>query len=1459
MAGTLATKTTRRTISPYDLSTNDNPGAVISQPLLNGRNYDEWAQNLRVSLSARKKFAFIDGTIPKPPIDSTDYEDWMANNHLLVTWIKLTIESKLRSNISHKEEAKDLWDHIKRRFALKSGARYQQLRASLANCRQSGSSVEDYFGRLTKIWDSMAECLTVSSCKCGKCDCNLMEAQEKERDIIRVHDFLFGLDDATHGPVRSQICAQIPIPDLDTVYQTIVQNETVQNNSHKEPPAVLSFAAQTPANSTSSSNSRQSNQSYDGSRQGNSNNNGSRPPRYVNPDANTTCTACGRLGHRATGCFRVIGYPEWWGTRPRNRNNVQGGQTTTSSTESTNPTQANSSQISTSPTHIKVNSALTEIDRQGLAGITDAQWHTLVTLINSQKTRSDTRLSGKIDEPLWILDTGATHHMTGRLDLLKNIRPVAPVPVTLPAGANVLSNQQGTIQLTSHIHLKNVYYVDGFHTNLISFGQLLTDQSLVGQVTDRLVILQDRTTRTLIGAGERESEGLYHFRGIETVTAFQTTTTDEGVLWHRRLGHPSSRVVDLLPDIRLKPSSKLSLSNCDVCFRSKQTRNPFPESNNKASTSFELIHCDLWGPYRTAAFCGSRYFLTIVDDYSRALWLYLLPDKTEVSARLQEFIALVKRQFNCNIKTIRSDNGTEFMCLTKYFRKEGIIHETSCVGTPQQNGRVERKHRHILNVARALRFQAGLPIEFWAECALTACYLINRTPTKILNDKTPFELLFGRAPVLDQIRVFGCLCYAHNLNHHGDKFTSRSRRCVFLGYPYGKKGWRLYDIEKEEIFNSRDVMFQEDTFPYLQTKTDLEPKTVAVTSNPTLLDDDEHEPIIPTNQTTTTETTDPAPTPQNSEQLGRGCRIKKTSTKLADYVTDTPASANTVSPRTVSINTVTINTLTTTAPTATSGTDHPLSNYHIYDRFSPSHRSYLVALSIATEPRSYREAMQDKLWKEAMRLEISALELNDTWEIQELPPGKIALGCKWVFRIKLKADGTLERYKARLVVLGNNQIEGIDYGETFAPVAKMTTVRIFLDIAAKQNYEVHQMDVHNAFLHGDLDEEVYIKLPPGFRSDSEKRVCRLRKSLYGLKQAPRCWFAKLTNALRAFGFLQSRSDYSLFVYNKNGNTLRVLVYVDDLIIAGNSSSSIEDFKTYLSTCFHMKDLGILKYFLGIEVARSPDGFYLCQRKYCLDIITEVGMLGCKPAGFPLDQRHQLDNETGLLLPDPGRYRRLVGRLVYLASTRPDLAFSIHVLTQYMQTPRTEHWEAAIHVIRYLKGSIGQGIMLRAASPIHVTGWSDSDWAGCSASRRSVTGWIAQIGTSIVSWKSQKQDTVSLSSTEAEYRAMTEILKELLWIKGLLLDFGINHTEPMTLRCDNQSAIYLSSNPVFHERTKHVEAECHFIRDFIIKGTISTKHVSSKEQLADILTKALGRKEFDIFLYKLGIRDLYAPT
>ena len=267
-------------------------------------------------------------------------------------------------------------------------------------------------------------------------------------------------------------------------------------------------------------------------------------------------------------------------------------------------------------------------------------------------------------------------------------------------------------------------------------------------------------------------------------------------------------------------SSDVLNKACDVCLRAKQTRSPFPTSINKTTRVFELVHSDLWGPYRSVSHSGARYFLTIVDDYSRSVWVHLLNDKTEAPTCLKNFFVMVNTQFQTNVQSFRSDNGTEFMSLTGYFHQHGILHETSCVGTPQQNGRAERKHRHILNVARALHFQANLPIEFWGECILTAGYLINRTPSSVLQGLTPHEKLYQKAPEYEHLRVFGSLCYAHNQFRKGNKFASRSRKCVFVGYPYGKKGWRLYDMEKEEFFISRDVIFYEDQFPFAQQLTD---------------------------------------------------------------------------------------------------------------------------------------------------------------------------------------------------------------------------------------------------------------------------------------------------------------------------------------------------------------------------------------------------------------------------------------------------------------------------------------------------------------------------------------------------------------------------------------------------------------------------------------------------------------
>ncbi|XP_035539660.1 uncharacterized mitochondrial protein AtMg00810-like [Juglans regia] len=390
--------------------------------------------------------------------------------------------------------------------------------------------------------------------------------------------------------------------------------------------------------------------------------------------------------------------------------------------------------------------------------------------------------------------------------------------------------------------------------------------------------------------------------------------------------------------------------------------------------------------------------------------------------------------------------------------------------------------------------------------------------------------------------------------------------------------------------------------------------------------------------------------------------------------------------------------------------------------------------------------------------EIDALQLNNTWDIVNLPIGKKAIGSKWVYRLKYNSDGSIERHKARLVAKGQNS----------------------LAIAAIKGWSLHQFDVNNAFLHGELHEEVYMKMPPGYSIPNKEKVCKLKKSLYGLKQASRQWYAKFSSSLLQYGFNQSRADYTLFTKGSGPSFIALLVYVDDIIVATNDLKDVSDLKEFLATKFKIKDLGCLKYFLGLEVARNPTGIQICQRKYTLDILNDAGLLGCKPSLIPMDPNIKLCKDEGQLLDDPSEYRRMVGRLLYLTITRPDLSYSVNILSQYMSSPRVPHLNAAYKVLRYLKKSPGQGLFFPSSSSYHLTVYCDSDWASCPDTRRSTTGYCVFLGHSLVSWKCKKQTTVSRSSAEAEYRSMASASCEIIWIKYLLADLQVPHFQPATL-------------------------------------------------------------------------------
>lgn len=379
-----------------------------------------------------------------------------------------------------------------------------------------------------------------------------------------------------------------------------------------------------------------------------------------------------------------------------------------------------------------------------MVNLTPKQIQTLMNLINNENNNGD-RMTGELCDIAWIIDTGVSHHITGALSCLSNVREVSGRPVGLPNGNTAYATETGDVYLAPYLVLRDVLFVPEFNCSLISVSHLVSDNQCTVQFTPSLCAIHDLPSGTLIGAGERRG-GLYFFRKVAVAHVVGDSDLSLFDLWHQRLGHPSEKVVKMLPAVRSSSLRKKLSKVCDICPMAKQTRDSFPVSLNKASRVFELVHCDLWGPYSVPSSCGATYFLTLVDDYSRAVWVSLLHNKTEVYQHFISFCAMVRRQFDTDVKVVGSDNGTEFNCLHDFFTANGILFQTSCTGTPHQNGRVERKHQHILNVSRSLMFQASLPIDFWGECVLAGVHIINRTPSGVLGNITPYEMLFGHAP-----------------------------------------------------------------------------------------------------------------------------------------------------------------------------------------------------------------------------------------------------------------------------------------------------------------------------------------------------------------------------------------------------------------------------------------------------------------------------------------------------------------------------------------------------------------------------------------------------------------------------------------------------------------------------------------------------------------------------------------
>jgi hypothetical protein len=502
--------------------------------------------------------------------------------------------------------------------------------------------------------------------------------------------------------------------------------------------------------------------------------------------------------------------------------------------------------------------------------------------------------------------------------------------------------------------------------------------------------------------------------------------------------------------------------------------------------------------------------------------------------------------------------------------------------------------------------------------------------------------------------------------------------------------------------------------------------------------------------------------------------------------------------------------------------------------------------------------MQSLDWKIAMDTEFLALQQNKTWSLVHPKQAQNLIDCKWVFKVKRKADGSIDRYKARLVAKGFKQRYGLDYEDTFSPVVKAATIRLILSIAVSRGWILRQLDVQNAFLHGVLEEEVFMRQPPGYEDKARPEyVCKLNKSLYGLKQAPRAWYSRLSAKLLQLGFSASKGDTSLFFYSKGPVTIYLLVYMDDIIVASSSQSAVDAMLKDLRAEFPLKDLGELNYFLGIEVNKIQNGILLSQEKYTRDILGKVGMSQCKPASTPLLVSEKLSRVNGTPLDANGatKYRSVVGALQYVTLTRPDIVLAVNKVCQFLHNPTDVHWTAVKRILRYLGGTLGVGIKICNSSSLLVSAFSDADWGGCPDDRRSTGGFAVFLGSNLVSWSAKKQATVSRSSTESEYKSLANATAEIIWVQSILRELGVPQEKAPCLWCDNLGATYLSANPVFHARTKHIEIDYHFVRERMAKKMLDIRIISTNDQLADGFTKPLGAKQMELFRYNLNLTKL----
>ncbi|GJT14178.1 retrovirus-related pol polyprotein from transposon TNT 1-94 [Tanacetum coccineum] len=854
--------------------------------------------------------------------------------------------------------------------------------------------------------------------------------------------------------------------------------------------------------------------------------------------------------------------------------------------------------------------------------------------------------------------------------------------------------------------------------------------------------------------------------------------------------------------VRNLPKLKFDQHFCDACKIGKQAHASHKAKNVVSTTRcLELLHMDLFGPSAVRSYGGNRYTLVIVDDYSRYTWTRFLKDKTKAFDQFEIFSRKIQNQLGCSIVSIRTDHGKEFdneVQFGEFCNTNGITHNFSAPRTPQSNGMVERKNRTLQEMSRTMLNEQSLPQKFWCNAIDTSTYILNRILIRAILGKTPYELLRGRKPTLDYFRVFGSKCFILNTKDYLTKFDPKSYEGVFLGYSQNSKAYIILNKHTRKVEESLNVTFDETPPPFKTSP---------------LVDDDLDE-----------------------EEAIKVTEKKNLENDIVDETLEVDEIINIKESR-----------------------NHPLENVigNLNQRTLRSqaqNQSNFFCFISTIEPKNVNEALGDESWIVAMQEELNQFVANDVWELVPQPRNMTIIGTKWVFRNKLDENGIVSRNKARLVAQGYNQQEGIDYDETYAPVARLESIRILLAYACALDFKLFQMDVKSAFLNGFINEEVYVAQPSGF-IDFKKpdHVYKLKKALYGLKQAPKAWYDRLKAFLIKHEYKMGMVDNTLFTKKKSSNLIIVQIYVDDIIFGSTCQDMCDEFAKIMHDEFEMSMMGELNFFLGLQIKQMEDGIFFNQSKYIKEMLKKFGLEDSKPMKTPMSFDTKLTKDEECESVDSTKYRGMIGSLLYLTASRPDIMFSVCLCARFQEAPKTSHLEAVKRIFRYIKGTTHLGLWYPKGTDIETVVYADSDHAGDYVDRKSTSGICTFVGCCLTSWFSKKQTALAISTTEAEYVSAGKACQQALWMKQALIDYDVR-LDDVPIMCDNKGAIDLSKNPMQHSRTKHIEIRHHFLCDNVQKGHISIEKVPSVDNIADILTKPLKRESFNYLRLGLGMME-----